>query len=208
MKMWRRRTPETTVSEPEVLVTALYVRDIFALEPDVKINPPRLKPELGAQSPPASEHGGEICQQWASWWQQLLTLPPLALHDPAGAAYIPGLETRPQLRKATGFVFDDAAHWAAQRRQEFGSIVRDGSGASPSLRTVEVLRRFRRRLRSAIPETVRVDVLPVVGQHGWRLSPNRFLVSVPLLRDTSAYGSWLGKEVEARPFGEVAHSYE
>jgi hypothetical protein len=179
--------------EPEALNIALYVRDALGLDPETSPRMPRLDPPVAALTAVTGQRNLE--HQWARWWSQLMGLTQLSVDGTfVPIDYFGQLDGEDQLQPAAEPLLHRAKAWHLRQLDAVSTagpsrdpasdcfLPRRVSGAARSI----LSRRTRQRLT-----TFRFLVLPVAGQHGWRLREGRYLVSKPLLHDAEAFEDWL-----------------
>jgi hypothetical protein len=191
MQVAGRESWRMACGEPRLLLLALYVRDAAGIgavaDPPVpRLDPP--VPRAAEAAPPAAS------AQWTAWWRRLLVSEPevgRAVEAAGGGQaslralasyrrrFIPpdfeGLRESPELRDLVARHHAAADAWIeARARESFArSAARGGSRVE-----WEAVRDAERRLgRRARPFRLQVSVLPVLGDHCWRVGDEHLLVT-------------------------------
>lgn len=157
-----------TVTQPQFVVMALYVRDRFG----IRHSSPALPPADPVVEEVPSGFGAELDQQWNSWWTALLAhlddVPDALLpHDlsflPADAA----------LASATSSAFAAAWEWSSARKLEFAPPT--GGGAAD-----RIIRAVGDRPLGPSAHDLTLLVLPLQGRAVHPVSDRLVIVPVGL----------------------------
>src|SRR5215472_387183 len=187
--------------EPRLLVLALYVRDAAGL--DAAADPPvaRLEPAVPAAGEAVPE---DAAAQWTAWWSHLVASEPAVMraiqdagdgmeslrvmtehHMGFGPPGFEALRDSPELRELVARHHAGSLAWAQERTQEFFRRTTDPNRVHLE---GEVVRETEWLLgRPARPFRLQVSILPVAGDHCWRVAEDHVVVTRSRYLDNEAW---------------------
>ena len=201
-----------TITEPEALRIALYVRDVAGLEPITDPLIPPLDPptdvwpvwyrrpvEVPASGVVRLLGGRDVdlaiaSGQWARWWRHALEVGTSAIDDlrPPGFFALSGV---PDLRALMQRHYHNANLWS------------DGVNDDPRIRRAHTapglgLNTLVRELPTILgrrpqPFAIRITVIGVQSKHAWTLAPDHLLITRHLMADIDNALDWLRPRILA-----------
>lgn len=174
-----------SVSEPQSMVVALFLRDAFGLP--VALNIPALSPAVPRASAPTPFDADAACSEWSRWWDLLL-----AAEDARRPGERPPGQTLPQaaecplLAELLANVRREALDYSTQRKPEENALrpARNLDSAEFDLLNEARPRPTRPRGR---PVSILITQLPVNGDFSWPRSPHHLVVSRSTRADSATY---------------------
>ncbi len=183
-----------SLSDPDDLVLALYVRDAcgLAARPDV----PRLAPPVPSSR--AAADSANLGEQWSAWWSALLENRPQGRawygafvteqlgSQPPPSDHADLLPIGPDLMEALVSLLRPAMRWRATNRYR----PRRGPEVPREVALLEtyLVKDIERDIgRRAHPFAYRLEVVPVRGRWFVDLSPTDLLASEELVADSDSY---------------------
>jgi hypothetical protein len=176
---------EFSVSEPQSMVVALFLRDTFGLP--VALNIPALSPAVPHASAATPFDADAACSEWSRWWDQLLEAEEARRpgERPTGQT-LPQAAAFPVLAELLANVRREALDYSAGRKREEMAL-----RPARILDSVEfgILNEARPRLTRprGRPVSILVTQLPVDGDFSWPRSPQHLVVSRSTRADSAAY---------------------
>jgi hypothetical protein len=199
------------MDQPESLVIGLFVRDVAGLKTRHTWLP-HCVPDIARDK---REGSAAAAHEWDLWWDRSISDTwngPDQSQDPlAGMRWLtPGfesLQSAPALQELVARHFDEARHWATDRKQEHIELMmgtpdprpfhrgrRGGRGLYETRLVVGLEQDLGRR---AQPFQLWITVIPVAGKELWRLDPHHVLLTDELLRDSAEYRARITPVVQA-----------
>ena len=173
------------VSDSDLAVMALFVRDAVGLEPSSAVLPPALdSPVADLRDILSDRDRADASVQWLSWWAQILDVEFDALAAIRAVSDPPEftvLAHAPQLQAAVRANFDDASRWRRLRTARLEAAL-EWDAIKQAVDDVAFDRQVPVHACSGT-----VVVLPVAGQWWRRIAPGQVLCSETAARspDTS-----------------------
>ncbi len=175
---------------PQPLLTALYIRDIAALSPDVEPAIAPLIPKVASTENISSEVRLTASAQWGRFWQRLLDGDARTWHREYKPPAFSGLDDSPELQGLARTHYSAGWRWSEARRNEFFFMA-----WGPTRRDqveVELIKQAEEgRGHPASYFELDTTILPIEGIQAWRLSDARLLVTIGLYLDPPAYREWV-----------------
>jgi hypothetical protein len=203
---------KVTITEPEALRIALYVRDVAGLEPETLPPIPPLDPPadvwpVWSRRPLEVQTSGGVrllggrdvdleiaASQWARWWRHALEIGTSAIDDfrPPGFLALSGV---PDLRVLMQRHYYNASLWS------------DGLNDDPRIKAAQsapgiglnaLVRDLPKLLgRKPQPFALRITVIGVQTKHAWVLAPDHLLLTRHLISDLDNALDWLRPRILA-----------
>lgn len=202
-----RQTWRISLDEPQVLRTALYIRDVAGLHPasDPAIPPldppPTVWPVWAGNRPappdlpPLSEADRRAAEaQWIRWWDHLLARG-FTAEDELQPPTFKAFAHLPELRWLLTRYHPSALAWCEAMESD-PRVKRDHQASGTRL--TDLVAECERDLgRPALPFELRISILAVETKHAWVLSPSHFLMTHHLIRDDENALDWLRPRIRA-----------
>lgn len=198
-----RESWKISIDEPQVLRIALYLREVFALEPHTDPEIPPLDPPASAwpawvrrpadpEPPPMTQlELAAASVQWARWWRHAVDAGAPALRELAPP--FKAFRQLPELRALLTVGYPNALQWTTA----FGDDPRVKRDIlAPGTRLTELVCELEQAAgRSARPFELRITVISVATKHAWVLNPGHLLVTHRLIHDDENMIDWLRPQI-------------
>ena len=173
------------VSDSDLAVMALFVRDAVGLEPASAVSPPALdSPVVDLRRILSDRDRADASVQWGSWWAQILDVEfargidaLAALRAVSDPPEFTALAHAPQLQAAVRASFEDASRWRRHRTARLEAAL-EWDVLKQAVDDVAFDRQVPVHACSGA-----VVVLPVAGAWWWRIAPGQVLCSETAARN-------------------------
>lgn len=197
---------KVTITEPEVLRIALYIRDAAGLRPVTDPAIPPLDPpadlwpvwarrpvEVSAAAPRRALGRREIdpeaaAEQWARWWRHCLDLGTSAI-DELRPPQFPDFGQVPDLRALLQQHYHNASIWSDNLKDDPRF---NRAHTAPGRGLNALIKQLPAQLgRHPRPFSLRISVIDVRTKHAWDIAPDHVLMTRPLVGDLDNVLDWL-----------------
>jgi hypothetical protein len=175
---------------PQPLLTALYMRDIAALSPDVEPAIAPLVPKVESTEKISSKVRLKASAQWGRFWQLLLDGDAFTWHREYKPPGFSGLNDSAELQGLARMHYSAGWRWSEPRRNEFFNMA-SGPATRDQVEVDLINEAEQERGHPASHFRLDTRILPIEGIQGWRLADARVLVTSGLYLDPFAYREWM-----------------